>query len=525
LTTRSSRLGVAALAFVLALAASPWQFPTGADGTAMLATSTSLYEHRSIAVDARFARDDAYSPSGKEGPDGRVYVKYGVGLPLVELPFLAISRAGAALLGQDDAAVKSVALSVVNPLLMALAVFALIGACETAGISPGAARAAALTFFVTTPAWVYAIYDNSEALQTAAIAGSYWALVSFARTGRSTPLWLTGAALGFAILTKSTVLLMVPPFAFGVWQASRARGLAVGTAAASAAPFALPVGIAAVVAAGANWWRYGSALDGGYNTPIFTERLMRGVYGLVVSPNKGIVFYAPLVLLAPYGLFRLFRRRAHADALAVALALAVWIAGHAKFYDWGGGWTWGPRYLMPILPLAFVAVAEALDRSARARLAAYPLAAAGLVVTLLGVVVDEGASRRAVGDFWFGGLAGTIRAGQASTGRTVEIARSAEDVLPAFSSIASHWWLLRVALQGCDCTEGSIRCACPAGAMTANRVFQSPPWRKGYPEVEPVPPYDLSILQPRLLRTLYRAAVFDPETEPRRTTRRVPGDR
>ena len=66
----------------LLLAASPWNFPKGSDGVAMLATAEALLYRGTLAVDDRFLADDEVSPSAMRGSDGRAYVKYGLGLPL-----------------------------------------------------------------------------------------------------------------------------------------------------------------------------------------------------------------------------------------------------------------------------------------------------------------------------------------------------------------------------------------------------------------------------------------------------------
>ncbi len=143
------------------------------------------------------------------------------------------------------------------------------------------------------------------------------------------------------------------------------------------------------------------------------------------------------------------------------------------------------------------------------------LCVAGLIINFLGVVVDEGAYRRTLVNVWLPDQTGYATVGSVTTGELVRLPRSAEDLVPAFSSIAGHWWLLRVALVPCDCSSISTNCACRTGNFATNPVFLISPWRTDFPRAVPSPPYGASIIWPTLLRKAYRTVVFDPDSIPR----------
>ena len=83
--------------------------------------------------------------------------------------------------------------------------------------------------------------------------------------------------------------------------------------------------------------------------------------------------------------------------------LAAWGAGlalYACFEHWAGDGSFGPRYLVPLLPLGFLAVGVALDGASRARRAlAWGLAALGLLIQIGGVFIYFGAQMREAGDY------------------------------------------------------------------------------------------------------------------------------
>jgi hypothetical protein len=84
--------------------------------------------------------------------------------------------------------------------------------------------------------------------------------------------------------------------------------------------------------------------------------LARGLAGLVVSPARGVVWFAPLALVGAVVAWRSSLR-------AIALACAAQLVFIASWYDWWGGGAFGPRLLGEVtLVLGAIALA---DRGAR----------------------------------------------------------------------------------------------------------------------------------------------------------------
>jgi len=79
------------------------------------------------------------------------------------------------------------------------------------------------------------------------------------------------------------------------------------------------------------------------------------VWGLLLGSSVGLVLFAPAVLWSVPGAVAIlrFRRRPGETILFASLLLLMAIA---CFPNWNGGLATGPRFLVPILPLLFVAV-------------------------------------------------------------------------------------------------------------------------------------------------------------------------
>jgi len=108
------------------------------------------------------------------------------------------------------------------------------------------------------------------------------------------------------------------------------------------------------------------------------------------SCRRGLLFSGPVALGAPFGLRLLWKQPAtHAAAVAATAIAAYYFLFHASFSSWPAGWSYGPRYLSPGLPLLCVGLAPLWDRARPAwRIVVGALAAAGAGLTLMALSVS-----------------------------------------------------------------------------------------------------------------------------------------
>jgi hypothetical protein len=405
----------------------------GSDEVTMLELSRALLRG-SVAV-----------PAGAtlQGPDGRHFTKNAAGQAVLALPVVALAEAGARALplgpAQRALAVRFGA-SFFDALVTALLLALLYAGARALGAGPGAALGAALLLGFTTPTWIYAKSFMAEPLQSLGLllALVSAALVPAARPARRLRLALA-AGLG-VLLAVSVKLAMLPlalaclvPMIGAPWRAwlAPASGLVLALAGHAA------YGVA----------RFGTPFETGYgaqaSAAAFTTPALVGLYGLLLSSGKGVAWFAPALWLAPRGWWvatrRAGRTRARWSELTPAGraawgALALWLTGlalYCRFQHWAGDGSFGPRYLVPLLPAGFLLVAFALHRASRAlRRGAVALGLVGLLVTLGGVGIYFGAQMREAGDYPY-----TL---------SLEDPRFMSDshFNPGFSPIAGHWRML-----------------------------------------------------------------------------------
>jgi hypothetical protein len=161
-----------------------------------------------------------------------------------------------------------------------------------------------------------------------------------------------------------------------------------------------------------------------YGTP-----LLVGLFGLLLSSGKGLFWFAPPLLALPHAAAGAWRER-RAEVLMFAGAVVPSLLLNARFRAWGGDGSWGPRYLVPFIPLLMIPVAWAVGRSGGARRWAVALFIAGVLAQAGGVAVNYGSYLRESGAYPYQ--------------TAFEDPRFLEDVhwVPNFSPLAGHWRML-----------------------------------------------------------------------------------
>lgn len=332
-----------------------------------LFAAISLVENHDAAIDefqtltidkARFA--------------GRTYMDKTPGMTLMALPGVALadlathdraSNHPANLYAADFARYLrlrlQVAVATTSALLLAFATVLLLDLATGITGSPRAGLVTALAYALGTPAWGWSTTLFGHAPVGALLVIAAWAV--WRGTGgvreaarRRYPVML-GFCLGWAIVVELPAAL--PGAAIGLWAMWRARGLpnrwtlAAITAAAGIAAL-LPMAAYNHIAFG-HWFRIG------YQGVVGFDGMKQGLFGLtyphpdilaqiVAGPRRGLLYVAPILLLAPFGLARLIRTPTTRDLGVMAAGLSVTVLLYnASYFYWDGGYSTGPRHAIP----------------------------------------------------------------------------------------------------------------------------------------------------------------------------------
>ena len=90
-----------------------------------------------------------------------------------------------------------------------------------------------------------------------------------------------------------------------------------------------------------------------------TRNLLNGFYIHSISPDRGVIYFAPIVLLGIMGVFALWSKKQKEVNLLVSVAVMN-IVLYSLWGDPWGGWAFGSRYLIPTYAILSILLAQAV---------------------------------------------------------------------------------------------------------------------------------------------------------------------
>ncbi|MBW3607389.1 MAG: hypothetical protein KY463_03375 [Actinobacteria bacterium] len=337
------------------------------DGNSMLAVAQSIVHDGSLAVPPEL---------GVRGDDGMHYSKYGLLLPLLSVLPVLLAQPIGALTGRVDLVEAAAAASI-----MPLVAGALAAALFLLGRRLGAPRPAAALVGAGIVLGTYLLPYGRDFFTEPLVALGLVVTVERALAGREQQAAL---ALAAAVLARPQSAAFAP-LLLG-FLALRGAGL---RALARTIP---PLAVAAIVTVAYNVFRFGDALEFGYRPPVdpgFTTPLLEGSAGLLFDAEKSLVLFAPALVLAPFAFVTLWRRARLTAALLLAMFALTFVLA-ATWHSWQGGWSWGPRLVIPGVALVLVALGPWIGARRRRMQLAGALFALGFVLSFSAVLAPPG---------------------------------------------------------------------------------------------------------------------------------------
>ncbi|KQM30106.1 glycosyltransferase family 39 protein [Sphingomonas sp. Leaf10] len=262
----------------------------------------------------------------------------------------------------------------------------------TGDVEAGAVAALAYGLGTTVWGWSTTIFGHAPVAALLVIATwAVWRGTGPERSRRDAV--VAGLALGWAVLIEHSALIAGLPVAgFALW---RLRALPRADAVRTVVVALVSGTSALVVLLAYNLLAFGTVFRLGYSGVTDFAGMQEGLFGLtypkpyvlyelILGERRGMLWVAPILIVAPFGLAMLVRDPATRAVgwLAVAGAVVPFLI-NASYYYWDGGNATGPRHALPAVGFLCIGIGAFWARATRwSRIAVAALLAGSVTLNM-----------------------------------------------------------------------------------------------------------------------------------------------
>ena len=212
-------------------------------------------------------------------------------------------------------------------------------------------------------------------------------------------LFFSGLALGWVVLTKVALTVLCLPaviylIVLLLWSSTdllswtKKMRFIIIKGGALALGLAIPCTILLIY----NYLRFNSVFETGYSEVcLWTTPFLEGIYGLLFSAGRGLLCYTPLIFVS-IALAGKFSKSYLKEGIYCIAIFASILLLYAKWFMWEGGWCWGPRFLIPIIPFLLLPIGASLNNYKKwttlGKLGFISIVLISLVISINGLLVN-----------------------------------------------------------------------------------------------------------------------------------------
>ncbi len=355
------------------------------DGGAMYFMAESILDHQWFDVPI-----NPNTVGGKTGPDGLYYTPFGILQPLLAIPFLLFGK----LLIPWSMALYTPVMTIIffNAVVTALLAGLLAVFFIDLGVTPKRAAWTGILIIFSTPFWIYSRTFFSEPLTSLGTLAAAWAIYRYGEFRKFKYVIFAGIITGGIILVRPVSGIAIPAlFLYLVLVETRHRkDVDLKPIAVFSGLVILGIGFYLFY----NHVRFGSILETGYDklpsgqARNFTLNPLTGLKILLFSPGKSIFIFMPLVAGSLAGIFIWIRNRTtRPEALLALIMTGLFLLVLSQWARVEGGVTWGPRLIMPAIPVLLISLTPLLKNDRWIK-TIYLLIILGILVQIPGILVN-----------------------------------------------------------------------------------------------------------------------------------------
>lgn len=226
--------------------------------------------------------------------------------------------------------------------------------------------------FLGTPVWHYGRTLFTEPFLL------FFAISAYFLALRKRMSLLPGCLMAAGILMKLPFLLLMLPLLVDLLIQKRFKRVVF---------FSLPVVISVALTFFMNYTMFGSPFKTTQHYII--GNFKEGTIGLLLFWDHGILPFAPVVLIALLA-WPKFMRNHFRESLMFATGFILYFLLMAFYGLWHGGWCYGPRYVVPVIPFLLMGLVNVIDfsfyRKVWGKIIIFSICVLSIVINFLGAV-------------------------------------------------------------------------------------------------------------------------------------------
>jgi hypothetical protein len=283
--------------------------------------------------------------------DGKRYMVYNPGQTIIFIPIYYIAN----LVSSDEAKAyyfSAFCVSFLNYIVHTLCAFILFKIALLLGVVKKQAYLASIFFGLTSYSFVFAQSTYEHHFEMLFILLSvFFALKK--DTNHSG--LLSGLMLSIGLVFRTTTILVVP--AILLLQKDNKERLKV--------LMSLAIGVAFVFLY--NYYRFGNPLETGYSLAWSLahsdkfdfwsiSRIPEAFFGFLFSPGKGLLFFSTTIIISFAGIKTFWKKQRLIFCCVLLISVSYLITFSLNFAWHGSIWSYGPRYILPIVPFLYLPI-------------------------------------------------------------------------------------------------------------------------------------------------------------------------
>ncbi len=305
--------------------------------------------------------------ASKRGIDGKEYAQYGLGLPILSVPWCTI---GTIIDPSEDTQFNSLEhvttetqtgtlflrwwMTVFSMILTALTIVMWESIFRRVGLKTSSSIFFALLLAFCTYMWPHGRTFFTEPAATFCLTGAVWSFFND-RTNPNVNKWIFFAGMfwAYALLVRIDTGCTAPAALWLLFTEQRNGKLHLRWNLREFILFSIPFAAVILTIALYNQYRFDSFISTGYEDQAekirFATPLLVGLHGFLFTPGRSLFVYSPPLIFAAWGVIRLWRRDPWLTE-GVVLICVCYLAAMSKWQNWAGGYDWGPRHIYQTTP-------------------------------------------------------------------------------------------------------------------------------------------------------------------------------